>query len=313
MKRKVIAVWLLPLVLLCACSPIHMEEKLAEHTIGVVLKAMNSQHWLEIRSGMEQAAVDCNAELLLLYPENEEAVEEQDALIQSLIDRDVDALLVAPCDSYHTAWFCEQAKAQSMLCLTVDTKAYDSDLPYVGADNAEIGRIAAEYIAENVQQPCYVGVIAGPSRQSSHIDRLTGFENQLCEVWPAEMIAVEHTDSRFAQGLKQAELFLQRADCGALFCTNAVTGLAAAQAQAQMQTDALIVAVDTQDDALYAVRDGSIDALITQSGYDIGYQAVCTAVDALVEQTEPEDRLLSSQLLTQDTITAFIQQYRAEE
>ena len=313
MNKKILAAAALQLALLCACTPIHMEENLPSYTVGVVLKAMNSQHWLEIRSGMEQAAVDRDAELLLLYPENEQAVAEQDELIQSLLDREVDALLVAPCDSYHTAWFGEQAQDRSILCISVDTKAYDCDLPYVGADNTDIGRIAADCIAENLQEQDFVGVISGPTRQSSHIDRFAGFQARLDAVCPDVKIEVGHTDSRFAQGLEQAEAFLHRADCGALFCTNAVTGLAAAQAQNQMGTDAWIVAVDTQDDALYAVQDGTIDALVTQSGYEIGYQAICVAVDALEDGTRPEDLLLPSQLLTQDTIDAFMEQYRTKE
>lgn len=312
MKKYRMAI-LVILVFLCACSPIHMERSQPAHTIGVVLKAMNSQHWLEIRAGMEQAAADHEAELLLLYPDNEQATEEQDELIRTLLGSSVDALLVAPCNSYHTAWFAAQAEEHDILCLTVDTRAYDSTLPYIGADNAAIGCMVADYLAENLGEDSFVGIIAGSTQQSPHIDRITGFQNQLDIQRSAVSVEIRHTDSSFAQGLEQAQLFLSRPDCGALFCTNAVMGLAAAQVQAQLGTDAQIVAVDTQDDALYAVRDGKIDALVTQSGYDIGYHAVDAAIDALERGEEPESRLLSSQLLTQENIAEFIKQYRAEE
>lgn len=313
MRKKYITAILAALALLCACAPVHMEQLQPEHTIGVVLKAMNSQHWLEIRAGMEQAAADHEAELLLLYPENEEATEEQDELIRALLESGVDALLVAPCNSYHTAWFVAQAEERGTLCLSVDTRAYDSALPFVGADNAEIGSMVAGYLAENLEEGDFVGIISGPTQQSSHIDRIAGFQSRLEALRPAVSVDIRHTDSRFAQGLEQAQQFLSRPDCRAVFCTNAVLGLAAAQVQAQLGTDAWLVAVDTQDDALYAVQDGKMDALATQSGYDIGYQAVDAAVDALERGEQPDSRLIASQLLTQENITEFIEQYRAEE
>lgn len=305
LKNALVTFLLLPF-LLCACTSIHIEQPQPSYTVGVALKAMNSQHWQEIRSGMEEAAAKSNVQLLLLYPKQEEATLEQEELISALMDSEIDALIVAPCDSYHTAWFVEEAQDKGIVSMAVDTRAYDSALPYVGADNTKIGQLAATFLSQNLHPDSNIGVISGSSSQSPHRERISGFSEQLEQTLPQAGIDIRYTDSSYVQGLEQSQIFLQ-ANYEALFCTNAVTGLAAAQMQTQLNSNAFIVAVDTQDDALYAVMDGSIDALITQSGYEIGYQAILSIVTSLKTGQPPEDVLIPSQLLTQDNITQFIQ------
>ena len=48
-----------------------------EYKVGVVLKAMDSEHWLAVRSSMEKAARENNMRLIVMAPENEAAYQEQ--------------------------------------------------------------------------------------------------------------------------------------------------------------------------------------------------------------------------------------------
>ena len=80
-------------------------------------------------------------------------------------------------------------------------------------------------------------------------------------------------------------------------------GLGAVTAQAQQtETSCSIVAVDMQDDAMEAVRDGAMDALITQPGHEIGYQAIETALALLEGKEVSEETLLTGQLLTRENV-----------
>ena len=149
-------------VILLLCTGCGMKEPAAQqtYTIGVVLKAMNSQHWQEIRSGMENAVQEQDAALLLVYPSSEQAVDEQKLLISDMLEADVDALLVAPCDSYDNAWYEAVAKQKGIPLLTVDTRALDCDLPYIAADNTEIGQKAADYFMEQLPAQASVAIFA---------------------------------------------------------------------------------------------------------------------------------------------------------
>lgn len=299
MKKRGCLLLMLAL-LLTGCGEIHQTVEQPEYTIGVVLKAMNSQYWMEIRSGMEQAASDLGVDLLLLAPQDEKAEREQAEHIQNLLNNGVDALLVAPCNSYNTAWFVALAQQKGIPVLTVDTRALDSELPYIGADNESIGRMAAEYFAGRLPDGARIAVLSGSSKQSTHTARVAAFLDEIHALNRFAVPMVYYTDGEFSQGYEQARSLT---DVDALFCTSAILGLGAVTAQAwQAETACPIVAVDTQDDAMEAVRSGAMDALITQPGQEIGYQAMETALALLEGEEIAEETLLTGQLLTRDNM-----------
>lgn len=204
--KKQGCLWLLLLLLLTGCGEVYPMVEQPKHTIGVVLKAMNSQYWMEIRSGMEQAAADRDADLLLLAPYDEKAGQEQAEHIRNLLDSGVDVLLVAPCDSYHTAWFVELAGEKGVPVLTVDTRALDSELPYIGADNAGIGRMAADYLAGKLTDGAQIAVLSGLSMQSTHTARVAAFLEELNQMGRFAVPEVYYTEGEFSQGYDCARL-----------------------------------------------------------------------------------------------------------
>ena len=64
-----------------------------KYTIGVVLKAMDSEHWLSVRSGMSEAAQQNNRRLIVITAENETAYPKQNKIIADLLANDIDALI----------------------------------------------------------------------------------------------------------------------------------------------------------------------------------------------------------------------------
>ncbi len=270
------------------------------YRIGVVLKAMNSHYWMDVRSGMEQAAEDYQADLCLLYPSGEQEEAEQNDLIQDLLGNEIDTLLVAPCNSYRTKWFAEQAAAKNISVLMVDTRALDAELPYVGADNTGVGQTAAEYLNEVLPQNAEIVILSGVISQASHLDRITSFQQYLNPSFTVTQIF--YTDILLSEGYTCAKSVIGQG-VDAIFCTSAVVGLGVATAQEELHDPNLrIVAVDTMNDALQAVQDGTMDALISQSGYDIGYQAIATAVESLRAGTACPSVQIEGKLLTQENL-----------
>lgn len=293
---KKLAVLLVPL-LLCGCGGIQMRRGQPDYTVGVVLKGMQTHYWMDMRSGMEQAALDNGIDLYLLYPEGELETEEQKGMIGDVLNSDADLLLVAPCDSYDTEWFAERAEEKDIPVLTVDTRAIDTDLPYIGADNEAVGRLAAEYLSEQLPPNARIAIIAGAQNQASHLDRIGSFRRYLDPSF--RVVRIFYTDVLQSDGYETAkQLEGERID--GIFCASAAVGLGAATAQAELGETAQIVAVDTVDDALQALQDGTMNALVSQSGYDIGYRAVETAVRTLKTGTLPKDVRISGELLTKE-------------
>ncbi|MGN1030462.1 MAG: substrate-binding domain-containing protein, partial [Butyricicoccaceae bacterium] len=177
--RKRLAALTAALLVLCGCSAVQMERKRPEYAISVVLKAMNSHYWMDMRAGMEQAAVECGIDLRLLYPSGELEVEEQNDQIADVLESGTDLLMVAPCDSYHTKWFVDQAEENRIPVLAVDTRTLDCEIPYIGADNEKVGKMAADYLEEALPDGGNVIIFAGARNQGSQVDRVGAFRDEL--------------------------------------------------------------------------------------------------------------------------------------
>lgn len=295
---------ILLLFTLSGCVQGPMLEENSRYNIGVVLKTMDSEHWQGIRSGMEQAAKEQDITLTLLYPKDEWAEDEQKVMIQDLLESDIDALIVAPCNSTSTGWFVDLAKEKGVTLLTVDTRSLDRDIPYVGIDNEEAGKMAATYLMDNLLQDEKLAVIAGAKKQAQTIDRVSAFEKAVTFRSPNTSITVTKEITGFSDALHVTKDLMTQ-DIKGIYCASAVMGLGAAAAEAETKTDICIVTIDSQVDAMKAVKKGTVDALITQSGYDIGQTSIDTAVHYL-EGAPQENVYLPCQLLTQENVDEYL-------
>lgn len=303
----------LSLTMLCTgCAGTSYETGNPDYTVGVVLKTQSSEHWLRIRSGMEYAAAQENIELLLSWPTDELATEEQRDMIADMLRCDIDALVVAPCDSWDCDWFRAEAEQKGIPVFTADTAALDCELPYIGSNPEKIGDTAAGYMQQTLPAGSKVGILTGFRRQQSLAARTNAFRTALQEGNQLQLIGVTDDCLTFASALEAARSMLAEG-ADALFCTSAVLGLGAAAAARETQSDVCIVAVDTQDDALKAVETGAFDALITQSGEEIGQKTIETVAAALRGQTPPAQTYISGELLTGDNISEFLTRQREED
>ncbi|MBS5703514.1 MAG: substrate-binding domain-containing protein [Butyricicoccus pullicaecorum] len=308
MKRRPIRALALMLASLLACTgcgSANYETGAPDYTVGVVLKTQESEHWLRIRSGMERAAEEENVRLLLAWPTDELSTGEQRDIIADMLRCDIDALVVAPCDSWDCGWFRTAAEEKGILVFTTDTAALDCAIPYIGSDHQKIGRTAAGYLQNALPAGSKVGVVAGFQGQQSLAARTDAFRTALATDSRLRLLRVEPGCLSFASALDAARSLIEDG-ADALFCTSAVLGLGAAAAVRETDAAVRIVAVDTQDDALKAVETGAFDALITQSGEEIGRRTIETVAAALRGKTPPGETYIAGEVLTADNIAEFL-------
>lgn len=302
------AILLLALSLSGCASDIHKEEN-AAYTFGIVLKTMDAEHWMEIRAGMEKAAAERDIRIILQYPSNELATTEQKTILRDMLAEPIDALLFSPCDSGDTARLILEANEKKLPLFTVDTRATDGELPYIGSDNRGIGRMAYEYLSERLHENGKIGIITGTSHQASLSDRVSGFRFFCTRDQHIEIVCMDTDCNDYAGAYRTAYRQMTEEDVSAIFCTSGVIGMGAVTAREELgRNDITLIAVDTQSDVLNAVREGRLDALITQSGYDIGYQAVADAYDALNGGEPPPEHYIPNILLTAETVDTFLEE-----
>jgi len=137
--------------------------------------------------------------------------------------------------------------------------------------------------------------------------RENGFQDTVNEKYSQQMVVV---DSRYgmsdrAKSLAVAEdLLTAYPDLDGIFAANepgAVGALLAVKARG-LAGKVKIVGFDSSPSLVEAVRDGTIDSLVVQDPFNIGYQAVKTVVDKLNGKTPLKRIPTKATLITRDNI-----------
>lgn len=281
------------------------EEK--AYTIGVVTKSKDSEYWLSVSDGMEMAAEELGARLIVLTPDTETDLQTQKRMIEDLLKMDIDALAVSPIDSYSGLEYLQEAQEKGVRVYAYDTPIAEEQIPYIGIDNKKAGYELAEVLAETIGYRGKVGVVSGDMRQACHKERVEGFVEYMDtqKEITVEMIKSGYSNLRVSEKEMQ-EIQQEFPDLDGLMATSAVTGLGLAEALEGFPV--AIVSVDLQEDAVQKVEEGRITALANQSGWDIGYETISYIMaDEKGEEQEPE-KILDAEILTKENIQKAIQE-----
>lgn len=309
--KRITACFLACLLLFGCGEPKITQKSRPAEKIGVILKARDSEHWNFVQAGIEQAALDFNVSVNILWPEKETDVSQQETMIYDMINSRPDAIAIAPCDSYHTKDYVDYAKDKGVQIFAMDTEMYDSTVPFIGSDNDLIGQLAAKKMADALQNKGKVAVITGTMYQGSHVNRVEGFKRYMAGYTDVEVVDVISANSSAYKAMDAMKSILKtHKDINGVFCTNAVSALGAMEERTAEGFDERIpiIGVDTQSDAISAVRDGKLLAIIAQSGYDIGYKTIEEIVRCL-RGGKSKTVFVFGDTITAENANAYLNQY----
>lgn len=295
--------FLLAACLLCmgGCAGRGVEEPEGETIIGVVTKSRNSEYWMSVCSGMEKAAKERNAEVVILSPDSETDKKIQKKMITDLLKMEVDALAVSPIDSFDNADYYQEAEELGIPLYAYDTPISDVEVPYIGIDNEKVGYELAQTMAEKLGNKGNIAVIAGSMEQASHKERIEGFERYMAGQPDIHIEMVKSGYSNLRVSEQEMETIREEyPELDGIMTTSAVTALGLAEATSG--TGMAIASIDAQEDAIRAVEEGRITALAAQSGYDIGYAAVTYILNDRDGVEQDTDKILEAQILTIENV-----------
>lgn len=304
-KRRVLAVTLGLVILGSGCNRTDSYGNTKEsYIVGVVTKSDTGEFWMSVNSGIEAAAEKYNMTVITMSPDSELDEEIQEKQVEKLINQGVDALAVAPIDSFDKPGYLEEISEKKIPAVCFDTGFVSADLPYIGIDNYETGYKLAQELAEQMDHEGKVGIVAGDLKQKGHRDRVEGFKEYMKN---EPKIQVEFVESGYANlqmsEKKVRELMSQYPQVKGIMATSAVTAMGLVDEL--RDTEIKIVAVDEQADSLEAVEKGEITALAAQSGYQIGYETICYIQRLRTQENLEKNYELKVDILTPDNIAEY--------
>jgi len=174
--KQISALLLMTVILCCGCSNHSSWQKAKDrYVVGVVTKSNTSEYWMSVNSGMEAAAAKYDMDVITLAPDSELDREVQEKQVEKLIDQNVDALAVAPIDSYHVPDYLDEIEKKKITAVCFDNGMVGGELPYIGIDNHKTGYQLAQELAEQLDHKGQVGIVAGDLKQKGHRERVEGF------------------------------------------------------------------------------------------------------------------------------------------
>ncbi|WP_309864953.1 ribose ABC transporter substrate-binding protein RbsB [Desmospora profundinema] len=248
--------------------------------IGLSISTLNNPFFVTLKEGAEKAAQEAGAELIIADAQDDTAKQAND--VEDLIQKQVDILLINPTDSQAVASIIESANQAEIPVITVDREAEGGNvLSHIASDNVEGGKMAGEYILEQIENEGTIVELEGIPGTSAAHDRGKGFHEAIDREKGVQVVASQPANFDRAKGLSVMENILQsQKEITAIFAHNDEMALGAVQAIQAANQDILVVGFDATDDAVKAVKEGSLAATIAQRPADIGKMGVEVAVKA---------------------------------
>ncbi|HSL43384.1 MAG TPA: sugar ABC transporter substrate-binding protein [Anaerolineales bacterium] len=238
-----------------------------DYTIGLVLKSFSNPFWMMTKTAAEEKAEELGVEVIVLGTTEEGDYNQQVAHIEDLTTRGVDLIVVVPAEASALVPAVEAAVEAGIPVINLDSPIEtDKVISYIGSDNVEGGRMAGNFIAEQLDGKGKVGVIRGRLGNPVELQRYEGFM-EIMEKYPdIEVVAEGVANWEADQGYTVMEDFLTaNPDIQAVFAEADRMALGASQAAAAAgEEDIIIVGLDGIVEALRAVQDGDLAADVAQ-------------------------------------------------
>lgn len=176
---------------------------------------------------------------------------------------------------------------------------------FVGTDNEEAGKKAAEILTEQYQ-PEKIWEIRNDGNPTSVTARESAFYEYLerQERMP-EISTVVLTGAEEVRYQKAQEVMLQAEPGDAVICLGANTTLIAAKTveRLKLQDQIVLVGFGESQEALDYMKNGEIDFLFVQENYEMGYQAMDAAVEMVRENCSQDckDRYVKIEVYRSET------------
>ena len=257
-----------------------------QYKLTLIQGVKGDQFYVTMQCGAQEAAKAAGATLDVAAPDEFDA-SLQTPVVNAVVAKKPDAILVAPTDTKAMIPPLTQAKAAGIKLVFVDTTTENgAELAEseIASDNEEGGREAARALARLTGEKGSVLVINVKPGISTTDARAKGFEEELKNFPNMKSIGVEYSnDKPEVAAAKATAALAANPDLAGIFGTNlfsaegAATGLRSAGASQKVK----IVGFDAGPKQVEDLQQGIVQALIAQKPADIGKAGVEQAIAAL--------------------------------
>lgn len=291
--------------------------------ISVIGRGTGTEYWDEVKAGAEQAAQDINdmmgykgddkVKVNYCGPSEMDDVDEQVNILDEELDRNPGAVCIAIVDANACGVQFDLATENGIPVVALDSGSdYQRIMAMCSTDNNEAAKTAAVKLSEAIGEQGKIAMIAYDSTSTTGKAREEAFVAEIRENHPnVEIARIYHMDAldemaaevaswknaTKAEGQPdvQAEDITQEdaleyilamtPDLKGIYATNVDASQLAVSVcgSAEVSDDITIVGFDGGKKQIEALKNGTLDGLILQNPYGIGYASVVAASRAILD------------------------------
>ena len=281
-------------------------------TIGLAVANLQADFFNQIKQSVEAEAKAKGVTVVTVDAKGDSAT--QVSQVQDLITRGVKALIYIPAGATAAGVPVKAAKAANIPVICVDRTPPDAPGDtFIATDSVSAAKTLGEYVGKITSGKGKIGILQGQLGTTPEQDRDKGFNEALKGFPGLEVVAKQPSkawmqDEGFAIGQDMLQrhpditVFFGRADALAL-------GAARAVKVANVDHKVVVVGFDGDVAGLKAVRDGTLQATMTQQTQGMGRLALNSALDAINGKTLPKEQLQEAVLTTKDNVGPYIEKH----
>lgn len=293
-------------LLLAACSPAPDNGK---PQVALVMKSLANEFFATMAKGAEahHAAHAADYDLLVNGIKNETDLAEQVNLVEQMVARGAQAIVIAPADSKALVPALKRAADQGVLIINIDNQLDAETLaqsglkaPFVGPDNRAGAKQVGLALAKKLQPGDAVAIIEGVPTAFNGQQRRTGFEDAIKEAG-MNIVSVQagNWEMEKANALA-ASILSEHPSLKAILCANDNMALGAVSAiqSAGKQGQILVAGFDHISAIQPMIADGRVIATADQHADQLAVFGIEAALKILKGEAPPANQTTAVDLIT---------------
>ena len=288
------ALCLIMLFSFASCGTTSSENKLK---IAVISKAIDTDFWHNVKSGVDSAAIEYNVSVTFEGPENEDEYEKQNEMIEKAISNKVDAIVLSAINYYKSVDEVEKAVRKGIKVVTIDSDVGSQQVSmFIGTDNVAAGKQAgaAAQNSRKKNEKLYIGLVNYDAATDNGFKREQGFRDYIANVDNAEIVGAINVQSDVISAEQgTVQMLKEHPEINVLVGFNELMTLGIGNAMKNLSLSGKISAIgfDTNVESVGMLETGEMSALIVQNPFAIGYLGVKNAADIVNGKLPSNERL----------------------
>jgi ribose transport system substrate-binding protein len=281
-------------------------------TVGLAVANLQADFFNQIKQSVDAEAKAKGVSLIVADAKGDAATQVDQ--MQDLITRGVKAIIYIPAGATAAGVPVKAAKKANIPVVNVDRNAPDAPGDtFIATDSVGAARTLGEYACKVTGGKASLAILQGQLGTTPEMDRDKGFNEALANCPGIKVVAKQPSkawmqDEGFAiaqdmlQRYPNIDAFFGRADALALGAAHAVK-------VANVGHKVWIFGFDGDVAGLKAVRDGTLDATMTQKTQGMGKLALDSALDLIDGKQLPKEQLQEAVLTTKENVGPFIDKH----